>query len=234
MISVAACGIEKRAELLRPDAFTKAELRRIKTITNPDFEALYQQFLGESASIRIRGSDFPCFTVAPPDAPVVISVDPGHRPGPGDSFTVMQALCSVGNDYFVLDTMARAGRYRQGKPSPKNRYGKLSSCGRFDRIVGLWAGSSSRSPEAVSLTRHTSHPYGSSVEVGTTSLPHRPHLTAAEIRLPQDAPFREVWDAEFEGFRISRSTIRSIHDLRPGLPHSKSKVRETSTAVLWR
>ena len=93
----------KKGDLLRPDAFTAAEVDRIKTIINPDFEALYQQYLGEPSSIRISKSHFGNFTVAPPVAAVTISVDPGHRSGPGHSFTVMQALCSVGNEIFLLD-----------------------------------------------------------------------------------------------------------------------------------
>jgi hypothetical protein len=69
----------KKGELLRPDAFTPGEIERIKNTINPDFEAVYQQFLGEAHSIRISRDHFGSFTVAP-DAPVVISVDPGPSP----------------------------------------------------------------------------------------------------------------------------------------------------------
>ena len=72
-------------------------------IINPDYEALYQQFLGEGHSIRIRRDQFGSFTYAPEDAPIVISVDPGHRGGPGHSFTVMQAWAPCGNEFFLLD-----------------------------------------------------------------------------------------------------------------------------------
>jgi hypothetical protein len=68
-------------ELLRPGAFSEADIDQLKEIINPDFEALYQQFLGELTSIRIRGSDFGTFTFPPPDGSVIVSVDPGHRPG---------------------------------------------------------------------------------------------------------------------------------------------------------
>ena len=37
----------KKGELLRPNAFTEADISRLKTIINPDFEALYQQFFTE-------------------------------------------------------------------------------------------------------------------------------------------------------------------------------------------
>jgi hypothetical protein len=93
----------KKGELLRPDAFRVVDINQLKEIVNPDFEALYQQFLGERSSVRIRGSDFGTFTFAPSEASVIISVDPGHRPGPDCSFTVMQAWCSVGSEFFLLD-----------------------------------------------------------------------------------------------------------------------------------
>jgi predicted phage terminase large subunit-like protein len=93
----------KKGELLRPNAFSQAEVNRIKSIINPDYEALYQQFLGEGHSIRISRDQFGSFTYAPKDAPIVISVDPGHRGGPGHSFTVMQAWLPFGNEFLLLD-----------------------------------------------------------------------------------------------------------------------------------
>jgi hypothetical protein len=57
-------------ELLRPAAFSEADIDQLKEIINPDFEALYQQFLGELTSIRILGSDFGTFTFRPPDGRV--------------------------------------------------------------------------------------------------------------------------------------------------------------------
>jgi len=98
----------KKGELLRADAFTVAQVKRLKTsIINPDFELLYQQGQGELSSICISGNHFGNFTIVPPDVAVLISVDPGHRPGPGHSFTVMQAWCSDGNDFFWLDQWRR-------------------------------------------------------------------------------------------------------------------------------
>jgi hypothetical protein len=93
----------KKGELLRPDAYTEAEIKRIKLIVNPDYEALYQQFLGEGHSIRIDRDQFGSFITPPKDAPVVISVDPGHRAGPAHSFTVMQAWAKVEHEFFLLD-----------------------------------------------------------------------------------------------------------------------------------
>ena len=91
----------KAGELLRPDAFSQAEIDRIKNTL--DYEALYQQFLGEGHSVCINRDHFKSFKVVPPDASVIISVDPGHRPGTGHSFTVMQAWTPVGDDFYLLD-----------------------------------------------------------------------------------------------------------------------------------
>jgi predicted phage terminase large subunit-like protein len=93
----------KKGELLRPNAFSQAEVNRIKSIINPDYEGLYQQYLGEGHSIRISRDQFGSFTLAPKDAPIVISVDPGHRGGPGHSFTVMQAWSPCEKEFFLLD-----------------------------------------------------------------------------------------------------------------------------------
>ena len=98
----------KKGELLRPDAFTEADVNRIKTTAiNPDFEVLYQQCQGEQSLVHVDPKHFGTFMLAPSDAAVVISVDPGHRPGPGHSFTVMQAWCSVGDEIFWLDQWRR-------------------------------------------------------------------------------------------------------------------------------
>ncbi len=89
----------KKGELLRPDAFSAADINLKKATMN--FEALYQQFLDDD-SIQISRDHFGSFLAAP-DAPVVISVDPGHRPGPGHSYTVMQAWSQVGDEFFLLE-----------------------------------------------------------------------------------------------------------------------------------
>ncbi len=99
----------KKGELLRPNAFAQADVDRLReSIINPDFEALYQQFRGEGFSFSMSESAFGTFTIdPPPDAAIVISVDPGHRPGPGHSYTVCQAWCRLGNEFLFLDQWRR-------------------------------------------------------------------------------------------------------------------------------
>jgi predicted phage terminase large subunit-like protein len=93
----------KAGELLRPDAFSQAEVDRIKQIIHPDFECLYQQLVGATHSITIDAAHFGKVIVAPKDAAVVISVDPGHRGGAGHSFTVMQAWSKIDDNFVLLD-----------------------------------------------------------------------------------------------------------------------------------
>ena len=112
----------KKGELLRPSAFSQAEVNRIKSIINPDYEALYQQYLGEGHSLRISRDQFGSFAFAPKDGPIVISVDPGHRGGPGHSFTVMQAWLSFGNEFFCWTNGAnRPMLVRPARPSNSPR-----------------------------------------------------------------------------------------------------------------
>jgi predicted phage terminase large subunit-like protein len=189
----------RKGELLRPDAFTKADIARIKSIINPDFEALYQQFLGETSSIRICGGDFGSFTFEFPDAAIVISVDPADRPGPKHSFTVMQALCSDGDDFLLLDqwraqtdleTACRALRIGTTNSQPA-------------AVIIEWSGYGS------ALARDLRKRF-SSLEVrlippdGRSKterlLRHIDLIRYGKIKLPHDAPWREEWDFEFEQF----------------------------------
>jgi len=189
----------RKGELLRPDAFTEADVARIKSIMNPDFEALYQQFLGETSSIRICGSDFGNFTFAPPDAAIVITVDPGHRPGPQHSFTVMQALCSVRDDFLVLDQW-RA----QADVETACRALKIGATNSQAAAVLIeWSGYGSALARDLrkrfrSLDVRLIPPDGRSKT--ERLLRHIDRIRSGKIKLPHDAPWREAWDFEFEQF----------------------------------
>ncbi len=105
----------------------------------PDYEALYQQFLGESHSLRISRDQFGSFAFAPKDAPILITVDPGHRGGPGHSFTVMQAWSPCGNEFLLLDQWREQTDVEEACWALKVAAKKLSTCYRPDRMVWLWA-----------------------------------------------------------------------------------------------
>lgn len=189
----------KKGELLRPDAFTEADINRLKTIINPDFEALCQQYCGERSSVRIGRHHFGSFTVAPPDTVVVISVDPGHRSGPGHSFTVMQAWCSAANEFFLLDQWR--GQTDIEKASRALQFGVRES--RAAAVLIEWSGYG----QALARDLQKRFP---SLPVHLVSTDHRSKtarllshidvITSGRIKLLQDARWLETLLAEVEQF----------------------------------
>jgi predicted phage terminase large subunit-like protein len=105
----------KKGELLRPDAFSPRDLDRLRrTTVNPDFETLYQQDPSGGISFRINAKDFTTFAANDvPDAPVVLSVDPGQSGGSNNSCGVIQAWTVAGEEYFLLDQWRRQSRYAE-------------------------------------------------------------------------------------------------------------------------
>ena len=189
----------KKGDLLRPDAFSDAEINRIKTTINPDFEALYQQLLGEGHSIRISREQFGSFIAEPSDAPVVISVDPGHRPGPGHSFTVMQAWSSFGNEFFLRDQwraqadVGEASRVLQKATANCQAAAVVIECTGYGQALARDLQRRFRSlklelipPDRRSKTARLLH--------------HINVIQGGRIRLPQGAPWREAYECEFEQF----------------------------------
>jgi predicted phage terminase large subunit-like protein len=97
----------KKGELLRPDAFTKRTIRRLRDDSKrPGFETLQQQNPGGSDCLRIKAKYFPSFSPAElqmRELPVVLSIDPGQIGGPKNSFTVIQAWCPKDGVHVLLD-----------------------------------------------------------------------------------------------------------------------------------
>jgi hypothetical protein len=81
----------KKGELLRPDAFTKRDIQRLRDSKQPGFETLQQQNPVGSDRLRIKARYFPSFLpteLQMRELPVVLSIDPGQKGGPKNSFTV--------------------------------------------------------------------------------------------------------------------------------------------------
>jgi len=75
----------KKGELLRPDAFTKRDIRRLRESKQPGFETLQQQNPGGSDRLRLKAKYFASFQSAElemRELPVVLSIDPGQKGGP--------------------------------------------------------------------------------------------------------------------------------------------------------
>jgi predicted phage terminase large subunit-like protein len=190
--------VRHRGDLLRPKAFSVAEIARIKQIINPDFEALYQQFLGETAAIKLSGDQFGSFVIAP-GGPVVISVDPGHRAGPGHSFTVMQAWQRDGDNFLVLDQWRQQSGLDQAIKALRVGLARSRASAVLIEQTGY----------GEALARGLKRMAGSSdirlVPTGQDSktvrlLRHIEVIAAGRIKLPAAAEWREAWVNEFEQF----------------------------------
>jgi predicted phage terminase large subunit-like protein len=96
----------EKDELLRPDAFTKRDVQRLRDSKQPGFETLQQQNPGGIDRLRIKAKYFPGFLPAElqvRELPVVLSIDPGQKGGPKNSFTVIQAWCPKDGAHLLLD-----------------------------------------------------------------------------------------------------------------------------------
>jgi predicted phage terminase large subunit-like protein len=96
----------KKGELLRPDAFTKRDVQRRRDSKQPGFETLQQQNPGGTDRLRIKAKYFPTFVRAElqlSDLPVVLSIDPGQKGGPTNSFSVIQVWAPKDGTHLLLD-----------------------------------------------------------------------------------------------------------------------------------
>jgi predicted phage terminase large subunit-like protein len=90
----------KKGEVLRPDAFSKQDIRRLQKGSN--FQLLWQQNpLGNSFK-AVKRKHFGTFEQQP-DVGVVLSIDTSLIAGEDSSFNVVQAWCRDGKNYFVID-----------------------------------------------------------------------------------------------------------------------------------
>jgi predicted phage terminase large subunit-like protein len=90
----------EKGEVLRPDAFSKQEIKRLQKGSN--FQLLWQQNpLGNSFK-AVKRRHFGTFE-QPPDVGVVLSVDTSLIAGEDSSFNVVQAWCGDGKNYFLID-----------------------------------------------------------------------------------------------------------------------------------
>jgi len=106
----------KKGELLRPDAFTKRDVKRLRASKQPGFETLQQQNPNGSDRLRIKAKYFPTLLRAElqvRELPVVLSIDPGLKGGPTNSFSVIQVWTPKGGAHLLLDQWREQASYRE-------------------------------------------------------------------------------------------------------------------------
>jgi predicted phage terminase large subunit-like protein len=101
----------EKGELLRPDAFTQSDIQRLRCSKQPGFETLYQQNPGGGDRLRIKAEFFPAFSAQMPHSPVVLSIEPGQKGGPANSYSVIQVWARKGGAHLLLDQWREQARY---------------------------------------------------------------------------------------------------------------------------
>jgi predicted phage terminase large subunit-like protein len=96
--------VRKRGELLRPNSHTVEELKRLARSENPDFELYYQQGQSNARRLDIKRKYFVPFDAPLPEGvPVILSIDPGQRGGPRNSFNVIQAWMPIAGHHLLIE-----------------------------------------------------------------------------------------------------------------------------------
>ena len=105
----------KKGELLRPDAFTQRDVKRLRQSKQPGFETLQQQNPGGSDRLRIKAKYFATFLpeLQVRDLPIVLSIDPGQKAGPTNSFSVIQVWAPKDGAHLLLDQWREQAIYKE-------------------------------------------------------------------------------------------------------------------------
>ena len=189
----------QKGELLRPGAMTMTQVAQLRASkTKPDFETLHQQNPGGNIRLRLKPSHFSTFSpTTPPDLPVVLSIDPGQRGGPTNSFGVIQAWAVNGARYLLL-----------------NQWRGQASYGDFRSVAYLFIRKYRPSVILIEATGqgpalHSDIAPQKEMEVvqvsPTESKFDRLHqhcltIRSGRVHLPQDAPWRDDWINEITAF----------------------------------
>jgi predicted phage terminase large subunit-like protein len=106
----------KKGELLRPEAFTKRDIQRLRDSKQPGFDTLQQQNPGGSDRLRIKAEFFHAFPATQlwmPHSPVVLSIEPGQKGGRTNSYSVIQVWAPKNGVHLLLDQWREQTSYRE-------------------------------------------------------------------------------------------------------------------------
>lgn len=190
----------EKGELLRPKAYPKSELDRLRrTQVAPPFELFYQQGLGAKGTQKLRLEHFQSFAkYEEPIAPVVLSIDPGYGAGSNASRSVIQAWKHRGRDCYLLDQFCEQCDVNE------LRRAFWLSVKKYNPSVALIE-NTANGPALNSMVRRKAQfqiklvtPRRDSKAVRLND--HRSKILGKKIFLPEDAAWREGYVAEFIGF----------------------------------
>jgi predicted phage terminase large subunit-like protein len=183
----------KKGELLRPDAFTKQDIRRLRDSKQPGFETLYQQNPGGRDRLRIKAEFFHAFSAADlpmGQSPVVLSIEPGQKGGPTNSFSVIQAWAPKDCAHLLLDQWREHASYPEFRSQAWRFIGKYRPSAVLIEDTGQGPSLSSEIKAQNGMELVPIIPVGDKVE---RLRRHRRAIRSGLVWLPQSA----VWRAEF-------------------------------------
>jgi predicted phage terminase large subunit-like protein len=192
--------VREKGELLRPDAFTQRDIALLQAARRPGFETVQQQNPGGTRLLRIKPEhfgQFPSALVPMSDAGVVLSVDPGQKGGPTNSFSVVQAWLPVRGNHLLLEQWREQAHY------PILREAVRRMIKRHNASAVLIE-DTNQGPSLVSEIRPRPGmricpimPIGDKIE---RAREHQALIRSARIQLPSDAVWRESFVAEWTLF----------------------------------
>ena len=192
----------KRGELLRPGSHTANQLTYLQMNTiNPDFELFYQQGRGTGLRLAIKGEHFAQASPlahSPANFATILSVDPGQRSGPNNSFCVIQVWTSTGGNHLLVDQW----REQCGYEALRTAFWKFVR--RFRPSAALIEATANGPALISDASRKT---WIQLVEImpdnrskAARLLPHVPLIRGGHIHLPPAAPWRADYIKEFVEF----------------------------------
>jgi predicted phage terminase large subunit-like protein len=191
--------VREKGELLRPDAFTRREIEDLQAARRPGFETLYQQNPG-GTKLHIKPEDFGTFpsALAPMSGSgVVLSVDPGQKGGPTNSFSVIQAWLPVGRKHLLVDQWREQAHY----PDLRDALRKML---RRHRPSAVLIEDTNQGPALMGeitprpgMITYPISPIGDKIE---RVRKHQAIIRCGGIQLPSDAIWREIFVAEWTLF----------------------------------
>jgi predicted phage terminase large subunit-like protein len=194
--------VRKRGEQLRPGLYTAKQLKHLRQTTiNPDFELYYQQGHAAGPNMTIKAEHFAIGDPRPAkELPVILSIDPGQRGGPTNSFCVIQAWCPFEADHFLLEQWREQCTYER----LRERYRFFVR--QFRPSVALIE-ATANGPALISDARRK--PFVRVVVVDVTPdnrsktarlIVHVPIIRRGRIYLPESAIWRDDYVKEFVEF----------------------------------